>query len=49
MPSADAGARVTVKIWVSDAGVVRHLRIEGALAPGDPPEVVRVLELGDFE
>ena len=27
VPSADAGARVTVKIWVSDAGVVRQLRI----------------------
>ena len=46
VPSADADAIATVKIWVSDVGVVRQLRIEGALAPDDPDSSVRILDLG---
>ena len=49
VPSADAVALATVKIWVSDAGVVRQLRIEGALAPDDPENSVRILDLGGSE
>jgi hypothetical protein len=49
VPSADAGAMATVSIWVSDAGVVRRLRIEGALAPDDPDSSVRILDLGGSE
>ena len=49
VPNAAAGAAVTLTVWVSDSGDVRSIRIEGPLAPDDPPEAVRVLDLGEFK
>ena len=46
VPSADADATVTVKVWLSETGMLRRLRIEGAAATGDPADAVRVLDLG---
>ena len=46
IPSAEPEARVTVKIWVDAGSAVRRIRIEGPVIPDDPPDVVRVLDLG---
>jgi hypothetical protein len=45
VPSANADATVTVKVWLSETGMLRQLRIEGAAATGDPANAVRVLDL----
>ena len=49
VPSVPAEVQLTVQMWFSDDGLVRRVRIEGPLAPNDPPGVARVLELSDFE
>ena len=48
IPSAVADVKVTVKMWVDDDEMVRRVRIEGPVTPGDPPEMVRVLDLSDL-
>jgi len=45
-PTAVADARVAVSLWFDERGRVRRLRIEGAVTPGDPPDTVRVLDMG---
>ena len=47
IPSAVPDATVTVQMWVGADGLVRRVRMEGPVAPDDPSEVVRVLELWD--
>ena len=49
IPSAAADARITVTMWVDAESMVRRVRIEGAIVPDDPPESVRVLDLGEFK
>ena len=49
VPSAPADAQLTVQMWFDSDGLVRRVRIEGPLAPNDPPGVVRVLEMRDFK
>ena len=49
VPLAKADARVGMQIWLNDTGAVRRVRLEGPVAADDPPEAVRVLELGDFK
>ena len=46
--TAVADARVTVSLWFDDKGRIRRLRIEGAVTPDDPPDTVRVLDVGDY-
>ena len=48
-PSATSDADMTVRLWVDATHMVRRVRIEGALAPGDPPGSVRVLDLGELQ
>ena len=37
---------MTVKIWVDAENLVRRVRIEGPVTPDDPPDLVRVLDIG---
>ena len=46
IPSAAPEASVTVKIWVDAESIVRRVRIEGAVTSDDPPDLVRVLDIG---
>ena len=46
VPAAAADATATLTLWVSDSGEVRRLQIEGAVTPDDPPDAVRVLDIG---
>ena len=48
IPTAVADAPVAVSIWFDDRGRIVRLRIEGAVTPDDPPDAVRVLDVGDF-
>jgi len=48
VPTAAADAKVTVKIWMDEDGMITRVRIEGPVAADDEPEVVRVLDLGGF-
>ena len=48
IPTAVADARVAVSIWFDDRGRIVRLRIEGKVTPDDPPDAVRVLDVGDF-
>ena len=45
----ESDADMTVRLWVDATHMVRRVRIEGALAPGDPPGSVRVLDLGELQ
>ena len=49
IPSAAAEVQLTVQMWFDNESLVRRVRIKGPLAPDDPPGVVRVLEMRDFE
>ena len=49
VPSVPAEAQLSLQMWFSTDGLVRRVRIEGPLAPDDPPEAVRVIELRDFD
>ena len=46
VPAAAADATATLTLWVSDSGDVRRLQIEGPVTPDDPPDAVRVLDIG---
>ena len=48
VPTAITDARVAVSLWFDEKGRVRRLQIEGAVTPNDPPDTVRVLEVGDY-
>ena len=48
VPTAVADARVAVSLWFDEKDRIRRLRIEGAVTPDDPPDTVRVLDLGGF-
>ena len=48
VPTAIADAQVAVSIWFDDRGRIVRLRIEGKVAPNDPPNAVRVLDVGGF-
>ena len=48
IPTAIADAPVAVSIWFDDRGRIVRLRIEGKVTPNDPPDAVRVLDLGAF-
>jgi len=48
IPTAVADARVAVSIWFDDRGRIVRLRIEGKVTPNDPPDAVRVLDVGAF-
>ena len=49
IPSVVSDAKVNVNIWVDSEGLVRRVRIEGAIYPDDSSEAVRVLDLSDFD
>ena len=46
--TAVADGRVAVSIWFDDRGRIVRLRIEGKVTPDDPPDAVRVLNVGGF-
>ena len=48
IPTAIADAPVAVSIWFDDRGRIVRLRIEGKVTPEDPPDAVRVLDVGGF-
>ena len=48
VPTAVADTRVAVSIWFDDRGRIVRLRIEGKVTPDDPPDAVRVLDVGGF-
>ena len=48
VPTAMADARVAVSLWFDEKDRIVRLRIEGAVTPDDPPDAVRVLDLGGF-
>ena len=48
VPTAVADARVSVSLWFDDKDRIVRLRLEGAVTPDDPPDAVRVLDLGGF-
>ena len=49
IPSADPGATVKLTLWLAEDGLIRRVRIEGPVAPNDPPEAVRILSLSDLK
>ena len=49
IPSAVSDAKVTLTMWVDAQSMVRRVRIEGPVVPDDPPDVVRVLDVWDFD
>ena len=49
IPSAVSDAKVSLTMWVDADGMVRRVRLEGAIVANDPPEAVRVLDLRDFK
>jgi hypothetical protein len=46
--SAAPDSTALLTLYLSEDGLVRRIRIEGPLAPGEPPESVRVLDLTDL-
>ncbi len=48
IPTAVADAPVAVSIWFDDRGRIVRLRIEGKVTPDDPPDAVRILDVGGF-
>jgi hypothetical protein len=49
-PIAEPGLTVLVKTWVgSEDSLPRRIRLEGPFAPGEPDNIVRKLELSDFD
>ena len=47
-PSADIDGDFTLTLYVGDNDLIRRIRIEGPLAPGDPADAARVLDLSDL-
>ena len=47
-PSVAPDATVTLHLYFGENGLIRRIRIEGPLAPGELPESVRVLDLTDL-
>ena len=45
VPSAAGEAVVTITIWLGETDAVRQIRIEGAAAPGDPDNAIRILDV----
>jgi len=49
-PIAEPGLTVVVKAWVGvDDSLPRRIRLEGPFAPGEPENIVRKLELSQFD
>jgi hypothetical protein len=49
-PIAEPGLTVLVKTWVgSEDSLPRRIRLEGPFAPGEPDNIVRKLELSNFD
>ena len=48
VPTAIPDARVAVSVWFDDKDRIVRLRIEGKVTPDDPPDTVRVLDVGGF-
>lgn len=49
-PVAEPGLTVLVKAWVgSEDSLPRRIRLEGPFAPGEPDNIVRILELSRFD
>ena len=49
VPSARSDARAVVQVWLDDTGAVRRIRIEGRVAPNEPEDAFRELDLGDLD
>ena len=49
VPSARSDARAVVQVWLDDTGAVRRIRIEGRVAPNEPQDAFRELDLGDLD
>ena len=45
VPSAAGEAVVTITVWLSETDAVRQIRIEGAAAPGDPDNAIRIFDV----
>lgn len=49
-PIAEPGLTVVVKAWVGvDDSLPRRIRLEGPFAPGEPEDIVRKLEMSEFD
>jgi hypothetical protein len=49
-PIAEPGLTVTVKVWVGkDDSLIRRVRLEGPIAPGEPSDIVRKLDISGFD
>ena len=47
--SAIADARVALEVWVGEDNLIRRVRIEGAVTPSDPADLVRILSFSAFD
>lgn len=49
-PIAEPGLTVTVKVWIGkDDSLIRRIRLEGPIAPGEPSNIVRKLDISQFD
>jgi hypothetical protein len=49
-PIAKPGLTVAVKVWIGkDDSLIRRIRLEGPIAPGEPSNIVRKLDISKFD
>jgi hypothetical protein len=49
-PIAEPGLTVKVKVWIGkDDSLIRRVRLEGPIAPGEPSNIVRKLDVSKFD
>jgi hypothetical protein len=49
-PIAEPGLTVKVKVWIGkDDSLIRRIRLEGPIAPDEPPNIVRKLDVSKFD
>lgn len=49
-PIAEPGLTITVRVWVDkEDSSIRRIRLEGRMAPDEPENIVRKLELSEFD
>ena len=49
-PIAEPGLTVNVKVWIGkDDSLIRRVRLEGPIAPDEPQDIVRTLDVSKFD